>query len=107
MAHQICIVTILISAIALPAVAQDSDAPEPGPGAAYIAGTDPSERPPEAPVITAFAKSGDWYRMALTGISEPYPASLGFLEDQGAWFTPFIHPGMTPPYDIRGWHSAE
>ncbi len=107
MAHQFSIATILITIIALPALAQDAATPEPGPGAAYIAGTDPSERPPEAPVIDQFVRSGDWYRLALSGISKPYPASLGFLEDQGAWFTPFIHPGMTSPYDIRGWHSAE
>ena len=28
----------------------------------------------------------------------------GFLEDQGNWYTPFNHPGMTGRYDIRGWH---
>jgi hypothetical protein len=37
-------------------------------------------------------------------VSQPYPASLRFLEDQGNWYTPFNRPGMLPPYDIRGWH---
>lgn len=44
---------------------------------------------------------------ALTGVEPPYPASLRFLEDQGAWHTPFIHPGMTGPYDIRRWHGGD
>ncbi|OYX43944.1 MAG: hypothetical protein B7Z02_07110 [Rhodobacterales bacterium 32-67-9] len=26
---------------------------------------------------------------------------LKFLEDQGAWYTPFTRPGMTGPYKIR------
>lgn len=69
-----------------------------------IAGVDPAERPEGAPVITEVQKDAAWYQEALTGISEPYPGSLRFLEDQGAWHTPFNRPGM-PPYDIRGWHD--
>lgn len=65
---------------------------------------DYSQRPATAPVLTAYVKDGNWYRTALTGIEPPYPASLGFLEDQGAWYTPFNHPGLTGPYDIRHWH---
>ena len=75
--------------------------------AAGIAGLTPSQRPADAPVITEFSKNGQWYAQALTGIEQPYPASLRFLEDQGAWFTPFIHPGMMGHYDLRGWHSAK
>ena len=73
----------------------------------FIAGVNPSERPAGAPVVTTYEKDGAWYQQALTGISAPYPYSLRFLESQGAWFTPFIHPGMTGPYDIRGWHRAQ
>ena len=73
---------------------------------AFIAGTTPWERPAGAPVLTEVVKPEGWYQRALTGIEPPYPASLRFLEDQGNWFTPFIHPGMLPPYDIRGWHAA-
>lgn len=69
-----------------------------------IAGLHPAKRPEAAPVIVEMKKDAAWYRHALTGVEQPYPASLRFLEDQGAWFTPFIHPGMTGPYDIRGWH---
>lgn len=71
----------------------------------FIAGTEPSHRPTGAPEITQVTKDGTWYASALTGVSQPYPYSLRFLENQGHWFQPFIHPGMTGPYDIRGWHQ--
>ncbi len=71
-----------------------------------VAGTQPDQRPAAAPVIEQFTKGQAWYQQALTGITQPYPASLRFLEDQGAWYTPFNQPGMTGPYDIRGWHSS-
>lgn len=73
--------------------------------AAYpIAGLTPDQRPSGAPTITTVHKDAAWYKHALTGISRPYPVSLRFLEDQGNWYTPFIHPGKTGPYDIRGWY---
>jgi len=70
-----------------------------------IAGLTPDQRPEAAPVITEFAKSSEWYKNALHGIQPPYPASFHFLENQGGWYTPFNHKGMTSPYDIRNWHS--
>ncbi|MEZ5723280.1 MAG: hypothetical protein R3D59_18285 [Paracoccaceae bacterium] len=70
----------------------------------FIAGVSPWERPANAPVITEYPKDAQWYAEALHGVSEPYPYSLRFLENQGGWFTPFTHPGMSGPYDIRGWH---
>lgn len=69
-----------------------------------IAGLNPSERPAGAPEILTVVRSPQWFRDALTGVTQPYPKSLGFLEDQGNWYTPFIEPGMTGPYDIRNWH---
>jgi hypothetical protein len=69
-----------------------------------IAGTQPSERPAGAPMIREVRKPQGWYTRALTGISQPYPSSLRFLEDQGNWYTPFNHPGMQGRYDIRGWY---
>ena len=72
-----------------------------------IAGLNPGVRPVGAPVISDVAKPEGWYTRALSGVSKPYPASLRFLVDQGAWFSPFIHAGMTGPYDIRGWHSEK
>ena len=73
----------------------------------FIAGVHPGSRPEKAPVIVGFEKPAEWYGQALHGISEPYPYSLKFLEDQGPWFSPFIHPGMTGRYDIRHWHKAK
>lgn len=70
----------------------------------WIAGSKPDMRPAFAPVIKNYSKDGEWYNNALQGISPPYPASLRFIETQGAWYTPFNHPGMTGAYDIRGWH---
>ena len=70
----------------------------------YIAGTRPFERPPGAPVITTVNHDRAWYQRGLTGVVPPYPESLLFLENQGEWYTPFTRPGMTGPYDIRGWH---
>ncbi len=69
-----------------------------------IAGLNPSERPAGAPVIKDVHHDAAWYKKALTGINPPYPRSFRFLDNQGEWYTPFIHPGMLPPYDIRGWH---
>lgn len=72
-----------------------------------VAGLAPAERPAGAPVITEMRKDAEWHRRALHGIEPPHPASLRFLEDQGAWYTPFIRPGMTAPYDIRQWHGTD
>ena len=69
-----------------------------------VAGVDPSTRPTGAPEITNVDKDSAWYANALRGVVPPYPYSLKFLEDQGNWFNPFQKPGMTGPYDIRGWH---
>ena len=71
----------------------------------YIAGLNPSERPVGAPVMTELVKEKTWYEHALTGVSQPYPESLKFLDSQGAWFVGFLYPGMTGAYDIRGWHG--
>jgi len=70
-----------------------------------MAGVDPSQRPQGAPTISEVVKGPGWYERALTGISQPYPPSLRFLEDQGNWYTPFNHPGMHGRYDLRGWYS--
>lgn len=69
-----------------------------------IAGLAPAQRPIGAPIITQFNKDAAWYSQALHGVDRPYPPSLRFLEDQGAWHTPFNRPGMPPPYDLRGWY---
>lgn len=70
-----------------------------------IAGTNPSERPADAPVIEWIQRDQAWFEKALTGVTPPFPRSLYFLDNQGNWHTPFIRPGMTAPYDLRGWHK--
>ncbi len=69
-----------------------------------IAGTIPDQRLSGAPVLNKVDHSSAWYQRALTELSPPYPASFHFLENQGNWYTPFVHPGMTGPYDLRHWH---
>jgi len=73
----------------------------------FVAGVLPNQRPTGAPAVTQMVKDDAWYTRALTGVVPPYPASLRFLEDQGAWFNPFLHPGATGPYDIRSWYGAD
>lgn len=70
-----------------------------------VAGLAPQMRPEGAPAIIVFEKTADWHARALGGVSQPHPSGLNFLDSQGAWHTPFIHPGMTDPYDLRGWHA--
>ena len=69
-----------------------------------VAGVNPAQRPDGAPVITSVDHDGQWYQNALTGVQQPYPSSLRFLEDQGNWHTPFNRPGMPGRYDVRGWY---
>ncbi|MBL8399265.1 MAG: hypothetical protein JNL84_14175 [Candidatus Accumulibacter sp.] len=73
--------------------------------AAPIAGLAPYQRPVDAPVIQKFEHPPTWNERALHGITEPVPASFKWLQDQGAWYTPFNLPGMPGYYDLRGWHS--
>lgn len=70
-----------------------------------VAGVQPWQRPTDAPAIENVSHDKAWFQHALTGVTPPYPPSLNFLDNQGNWHTPFNHPGMTGPYDIRGWHK--
>ncbi len=70
----------------------------------YISGLNPDKRPAQAPATTGFTPVG-MSNTALKGVEGEPAASLQFLNNQGAWFTPFTRPGMTGPYDIRGWHT--
>lgn len=75
-------------------------------GEGFVAGSTPQRRPADAPVIKAFNASAEWRKAALTGIGEPLPPSLKFLDQQGAWYTPFDQRGMPGYYDLRGLHAA-
>lgn len=67
-----------------------------------VAGLAPQQRPAGAPVLTR--PPADTAK-GLHGIATPLPPGLGFMASQGAWYTPFTRPGMTGPYDLRGWHT--
>jgi hypothetical protein len=72
----------------------------------FVAGLTPDRRPEAAPRITEFQRTPEWEARALRGIAQP-ATGTGFLQDQGAWHTPFIHPNMPGRYDIRGLHRAQ
>lgn len=68
-----------------------------------IAGLKPQQRPAGAPVMT---QAPALPPLALTGVTSPVPASIErWSKNQGAWYSPFLHPGMPGPYDLRGWHQ--
>ena len=72
----------------------------------FVAGLNPAVRPANAPVITAFEPGEAWKIQALQGIREPH-SGLGFLKDQGAWYTPFNRPNLSGRYDLRGLHDPD
>lgn len=71
----------------------------------FVSGVNPDRRPEGAPKITAMTKDAAWEAQYLFGVTPPAPTTLG-LKDQGAWYTPFNHRGMSPPYDPRGWWAV-
>ena len=71
-----------------------------------LGGITPDRRPEGLPVVGATGFTPAGMANALHGVASPPPASIGqWFDDQGGWFTPFTHPGMTGPYDIRNWHG--
>lgn len=71
--------------------------------ARVVGGVTPAHRPDGMPTVSSFEFDR---KQALHGVTKPYPPSIErWLDDQGAWYTPFSHPGMTAPYDIRNWHE--
>jgi hypothetical protein len=71
-----------------------------------VAGLKPAQRPVGAPTVVRFDQSAAWRAAALRGIREPQ-TGLGFLKDQGAWYTPFNQPNLPGRYDIRGLHAGQ
>ncbi|MFV0366868.1 MAG: hypothetical protein ACK5KM_00260 [Hyphomicrobiaceae bacterium] len=72
--------------------------------ARVVGGITPDRRPEGLPREERSGLTQKARQDALRGVVQPYPPSLKWLDDQGGWFTPFSHPGMTGPYDIRQWH---
>jgi hypothetical protein len=96
---------VAIATTSLPVTALAEAASGDGGQSVFISGIAPDRRPEGAPTIAKFQKTDGWYQQALKGIDKPYPASLGFLEDQEGWFVPFNHRGMSGRYDIRNLHK--
>jgi len=70
-----------------------------------VAGLQPDRRPVGAPVIREVSGGAEMGERLLRGIEKPIPESTQrWVKDQGGWFNPFAHPGMTGRYDLRGWH---
>lgn len=76
-----------------------------GAEAAPIAGLAPYERPVGAPLVKNVNRTPEWRAKVTHGVIQPLPAGLGFVNDQGAWYSPFAQPGIPGYYDIRGWHK--
>lgn len=73
-----------------------------------VGGLTPYQRPAGAPVTKMFERGDAWRTAALAGVSQPYPDSIvRLLDSQGAWYTPFTHPGIPGPYDLRGRHVSQ
>jgi len=100
---QLTRLAVLLSGLTLAHLAYSNEA-----GDIPIAGVNPEQRLPNAPVMSEYNKDNEWYKHALRGIEQPYPDSVRLkLLDQANWYTPFIHPGMNGRYDIRGLHQEE
>jgi len=72
--------------------------------AGFVAGSAPAQRPANAPTIKEFQISPEALGKRLHGITDPLPPNVVNAALAGPWFMPLAHPGMTGPYDIRGWH---
>ena len=90
------LLALACAALPLPALAE----------ALPVAGLNPAQRPVGAPIVARFEQSAAWRAAALRGIQEPQ-TGLGFLKDQGAWYTPFNQPNLAGRYDIRGLHAGQ
>ena len=69
-----------------------------------IAGLAPDRRPVSAPTITSAPVSNELKAHRLFGVVPPWPGNVERIAEQGNWYSPFFRPGMTGPYDLRGWH---
>jgi len=75
-------------------------------GADFVAGSAPAQRPANAPVIRQHQISPEALGKRLHGVADPLPNNVVDAALAGSWFMPIAHPGMTGPYDLRGWHRT-
>ena len=76
-------------------------------GASFVAGSAPAQRPVDAPTIKQHQITAESLGKRLHGVTDPLPPNVVDAALAGSWFMPLAHPGMTGPYDIRGWHRTE
>lgn len=98
--------TALCLAVLLPLHGAAATPPKPAaPAAVPVAGFTPDRRPVGAPVITSAPASDALTAQRLHGVAPPWPGNLKQVaQQQGNWYSPLFHPGMTSPYDLRDWH---
>jgi hypothetical protein len=75
-------------------------------GSGFIAGSAPGQRPANAPTIKQHQITPEALGRRLHGVADPLPNNVVDAAVAGSWFMPLAHPGMTGPYDLRGWHRA-
>lgn len=73
--------------------------------AGFIAGLQPDRRPEQAPRKQARTVDDKLIARWMSGVSQPWPGNVEQIARNGDWWVPLRHPGMTGPYDIRGWHA--
>ena len=71
----------------------------------YVAGFRPDMRPAGYPVVVRFEGLEGWKEQAVRGLGQPV-VGVKFLDDQGAWYTPFNRANLLGRYDLRGLHGS-
>lgn len=69
------------------------------------AGLQPDRRPDGAPQLAQATLTPEKRDQVLRGIERPIPGNVESIATTGSWWVPLRNPGMTGPYDLRGWHS--
>lgn len=72
----------------------------------YIAGLVPDQRPAGAPVKADSPRTPEQMARYLRGVEGAPPGNVSQIVGTGDWWVPMRQPGMTAPYDLRGWHRA-
>jgi hypothetical protein len=77
-------------------------------GSGYVAGLHSDRRPDGAPpAATQVSLPPDQLARALHGIEGEPPGNVEAIAATGGWWVPLRGAGMTPPYDLRGWHRQQ
>lgn len=72
----------------------------------FVAGLVPDQRPAGTPVKADSPPTSEQMARYLKGVEGTPPGNVTHIVGTGNWWVPMRHPGMTPPYDPRGWHTS-